>query len=202
MNLDPPPGFTLLHHEMAIISGVVGSSIAGFETTRFVGQPGPKPVDTSGSKVSVTLALIVRETGIADDSSTWEGIVHETGMANDSPASAQNLPAATVNRVIGHVSGDDRVDMFRIAIAPDTENVSIVLKPLSPTDYLQGRGSSCSTRRAASCTTGRSPQTDRRSGDDGQYSTGKGDVTIVLDRRDSGRPTRVQSAECVDPRSL
>ena len=92
--------------------------------------PGPEPLAPS---------IRSRSAPEPEDSLAWEGIVPETGSANDSPESAQILPSVKLNRVFGHVSRDDLVDMFRVAIAPDTSNVSILLKPAAPTDHLSGQ---------------------------------------------------------------
>ena len=100
-----------------------------FEVRRAEGQPGPEPLAPSSVEIRSE----------PEDSLAWEGFVSETGGANDSPESAQTLPAVKLNRVFGHVSRDDLIDMFRVAIAPDTSHVWILLKPASPTDYLSGQ---------------------------------------------------------------
>ena len=106
--------------------------------------------------------------------------------SNDSPASAQALPAVKVNRVFGHVSGDDLIDMFRIAIAPDTKNVSIVLKPCRA-DGLPLRAAHRARRGGPHPAQRGAPP--GRGGDDREHPTGEGDVAIVPGRRGPGRRT-------------
>ena len=112
------------------------------------------------------------------------GFVPETGSVNDSPESAQALPSVKLNRVFGHVSRDDLIDMFRVAIAPDTSHVWILLKPAAPTDYLSGQLIVLDEEGRIL------HQRDTplgRSGVDREHPAGEGDVSIVPGRRRPGR---------------
>ena len=101
--------------------------------------------------------------------------------------------------MLGHVSRDDLVDMFRVAIATDTSNVSIMLKPSAPTE---------SPRRAAHRARRGGPHPAQRavplgrSGDDREHPTGEGDVAIVPGRRGRGRRTSERAVGCTVSRVI
>ena len=126
---DLPPDVLGLAFESTTASTDFETPILTFELRRVAGQPVPEAL--------APLAVGIRPGPKA--LLAWEGFITETGGDNNSPEIAQVLPFVKLNRVLGHLSGDDPVDMFRIMIAPETKNVAILLKPVMSTESPRGR---------------------------------------------------------------